>query len=43
LRLGDQILMERSLVRRTGNDVTVLRRERINATTALPGNATALR
>jgi general secretion pathway protein K len=43
LRLGDQILMERSLVQRTPNGVTVLRRERINAITALPGSATALR
>ncbi|WP_298231654.1 type II secretion system minor pseudopilin GspK [uncultured Azohydromonas sp.] len=43
LRLGDQVLMERSLVHRAPNGVTVLRRERINATATLPGTGTALR
>lgn len=43
LRLDNQILTERSLVQRSQNGVTVLRRERINSTATLPGTATALR
>ena len=44
LRLGDQVLEERSLVKRVNNnDVVVLRRERVSAVTAPPGTAAPAR
>ncbi|WP_157268476.1 type II secretion system minor pseudopilin GspK [Azohydromonas aeria] len=43
LRLGDQVLEERSLVRRVQNEVVVQRRERVSAITAPPGTAAPAR